>query len=139
SPFKDNIYAIWHNGNPAFVNRRTGPGGSWGTAFQISGAESTGTSIGADIKTNSFGDVFAFWPATGYRKVFVKKSTNGGTSFGAAIQIGTTIDSFEVGVPSFNSRKALIYVTAGAYRTSGKDLVYAAWNDLSGETGCTSG
>src|SRR5581483_10328958 len=24
SPFKDNLYAIWHNGAPVFVNRRTG-------------------------------------------------------------------------------------------------------------------
>src|SRR6478672_8351059 len=27
SPFKDNIYVIWHNANPVFVNRRTGPSG----------------------------------------------------------------------------------------------------------------
>lgn len=139
SPFKDNIYAIWHNGNPAFVNRRTGPGGAWGTPLQISGAESTGTSIGADIKSNSFGDVFALWPTTGNRKVFMKKSTNGGVSYGAAVQIGSTFDSFEVGVPAFNSRKALIYVTAGAYRTASVNMVYAAWNDLSGDSGCTSG
>jgi hypothetical protein len=139
SPFHDNVYAIWHNGNPAYVNRRTGPGGAWGTPAQISGAESTGTAIGADIKTNAFGDVFAFWPTTGNRRIFVRKSTNGGVSFSSAVQIGSTIDSFEIGVPAFNSRKALIYVSAGAYRTASKDVVYAAWNDLSGETGCTTG
>ena len=139
SPFKDNIYAIWHNGNPAYVNRRTGPNGAWGTPLQVSGAESTGTAIGSDIKTNAFGDVFAMWPATGNRRIFVKKSTNGGVSYGSAVLITTTIDSFEIGVPAFNSRKALIYVSAGAFRTASKDLVYAVWNDLSGETGCTSG
>jgi hypothetical protein len=138
SPFKDNIYAIWHNGNPAFVNRRTGPGGSWGTPLQVSGSESTGTSIGADIKTNAFGDVFALWPTTGNKRIFVKTSTNGGSSYGSAVQIATTIGSFEIGVPAFNNRKMLIYVTAGAYRTASKNLVYAAWNDLSGESGCTS-
>src|SRR4051812_904129 len=37
-----------------------------------------------------------------------------------------------------NSRRALIYVSAGAYRTAGKNLVYASWTDLSGVTGCNT-
>ena len=53
SPFKDNIYVCWHNGNPAYVSRRTAAG--WQAAVQVSGAESTGTAIGCDIKTNSAG------------------------------------------------------------------------------------
>jgi BNR repeat protein/fibronectin type III domain protein len=138
SPFKDNIYVCWHNGLPQFVNRRTGPAGSWGTPLQISGAESTGTAIGCDIKSNANGDVFAFWPTTGNRKVLVAKSTNGGVSYGTPVQIATTFDSFDIGVPSFNGRRMLIYVTGGTYRTATKDLVYAAWNDLTGATGCTS-
>ncbi|HVR99039.1 MAG TPA: exo-alpha-sialidase [Thermoanaerobaculia bacterium] len=138
SPFKDNIYLCWHNGLPQFVNRRSGTGGTWGTPIQVSGAESTGTSIGCDVKTNSFGDAFVFWPTTSNRRVFVSKSTNGGTSWGAPVQIVQLIDGYDIGVPSFNSRRILIYVTAGAYRTATKNMVYAAWTDLSGETGCTS-
>ena len=138
SAFRDNIYAIWHNGAPCYMNRRTGPGGSWGTPIQVSGAESTGTAIGADVKTNSAGDVFGFWPATGNRGVFVVKSTNGGVSYGTPVRLATTFDSFDIGVPSFNSRRALIYVSGGAYRNATKNLVYASWTDLSGETGCTS-
>ncbi|HET9766788.1 MAG TPA: sialidase family protein [Thermoanaerobaculia bacterium] len=138
SPFKDNIYVCWHNGTPAFTNRRTGPGGSWQTAIQISGAESTGTAIGCDVKTNSFGDVFNFWPTTTNKRVFVTKSTNGGVSYGAKVQIAQMFDGFDIGVPSFNSRRALIYVSAGAYRTATKDLVYATWTDLTGAAGCTS-
>ncbi|HKQ60353.1 MAG TPA: hypothetical protein VJS92_03650 [Candidatus Polarisedimenticolaceae bacterium] len=138
SPFKDNIYAIWHNGNPAFFNRRTGPGGAWGTQFQISGAETTGTAIGSDVKTNAFGDVFAAWPATGNRRIVVAKSTNGGVSFAAPQVIWTTFDSFDIGVPSFNTRRALIYVSIGAYRTATKNLVYVTWTDLTGASGCTS-
>src|SRR3954447_12641146 len=138
SPFKDNIYVIWHNGLPAFMNRRTGPAGSWQTAIQVSGAESTGTAIGADVKTNAFGDVFGFWPTTGNQKVFVVKSTNGGASYGMPVQIATTFGSFDIGIPSMNSRRALIYVSAGAYRTAGKNLVYASWTDLSGATGCNT-
>ena len=50
----------------------------WQAPIQVSGAETTGTAIGGDVKTNSAGDVFAFWPDTGSRNLFVAKSTNGG-------------------------------------------------------------
>jgi hypothetical protein len=137
SAFKDNIYVCWHNGAPQFVNRRTSTG--WGaTPLQISGAETTGTAIGCDIKTNSSGDAFAFWPATGNRRLLVAKSTNGGVSYGTPVILRTTFDSFDIGVPSFASRRILIYVSGGAYRTATKNLVYAAWTDLSGDTSCTT-
>ncbi|HEV8581962.1 MAG TPA: exo-alpha-sialidase [Thermoanaerobaculia bacterium] len=138
SSFANNIYTCWHNGAPQFVNRRTGPAGSWGTPLQISGAETTGTAIGCDVKTNSSGDVFVFWPATGNRRILVAKSTNGGVSYGTPVIVTTTFDSFDIGVPSFNSRRMLIYTTGGAYRTATKNMVYVAWNDLTGATGCTS-
>jgi hypothetical protein len=137
SPFKDNIYLCWHNGTPQYVNRRTASG--WGaTPLLISGAETTGTAIGCDVKTNSTGDVFAWWPATGNRRLLVAKSTNGGAGFGTPVILHTTFDSYDIGVPSFNNRRILIYVSGGAYKTATKDLVYAAWSDLSGETGCTA-
>ncbi|MDQ6765672.1 MAG: hypothetical protein M3Z22_06180 [Verrucomicrobiota bacterium] len=138
SPFKDQMYAIWHTGNPAFMNRRTaGAGGTWlATPIQVSGAESTGTAIGGDVKTNSAGDVFGGWPTTGNSKIFVVKSTNGGTSFGPPVRVATTFDSYDIGIPSFSSRRALIYVSLGTYKTATKNNVYASWTDLSGETGC---
>ncbi len=136
SPFKDNLYAIWHNGNPVFVNRRTGPGGAWQTPLQVSGPETTGTGIGGDVRTNADGDVFALWPDTGSRRVFVAKSTNGGVSFSAPIQLGQTFDAYDIGVPAFAGRRALIYVSAGAYRTAGRNLVYATWTDITGASGC---
>ena len=138
SAFKDNLYVCWHNGLPAYVNRRTGPAGAWGTPIKVSGAESTGTAIGCDVKTNSSGDAFVFWPTTGNSKIVVAKSTNGGTSWGTPLVIATTFDSFDIGVPSFNSRRALIYVSAGAYRTALKNMVYATWTDLTGAAGCTA-
>jgi hypothetical protein len=138
SPSKDNIYVIWHNGAPVFVNRRTGPSGSWQPPVQVSGAETTGTGIGGDITTNEFGDVFAFWPDTGSRNLFVAKSTDGGATFGAPVTIATTFDSYDIGVPSFASRRALIYMSGAAHRTASKDLVYAIWTDLTGAGACSS-
>jgi hypothetical protein len=136
SPFADNLYACWHNGTPQFFNRRTASG--WGTPLQISGTETSGTAIGCDVKSNASGDVFVFWPATGNRRILMAKSTTGGASFAAPVIVRTTFDSFDIGVPAFANRRALIYVSAGAWDGDGKDNVYASWTDLTGATGCTS-
>lgn len=135
SAFRNNIYTCWHNGTPGYVNRRTT---AWGTPLQVTGAESTGTAIGCDIKTNSAGDVFVFWPTTGNRKLLVAKSTNGGVSYGTPVQIALTKDSFDIGIPSFAGRRALIYASGGAYRSGSTNQVFLAWTDLSGNTGCTT-
>jgi hypothetical protein len=136
SPYANNNYVIWHNGNPAFMNRRTSSG--WGTPIQVSGSETTGTAIGADVKTNSAGDVFGFYPDTGSRGIYVVKSTNGGASYSAPVKIVTTYDSYDIGVPSFSSRRILLYVSGGAYRNGTTNNVYALWSDLSGDSGCTA-
>ena len=136
SPYKDQNYVIWHNGAPAYMNRRTSSG--WGTPIKVSGTETTGTAIGSDVKTNSAGDVFGFYPDTGSRGIYIVKSTNGGTSYSTPIRIVTTYDSYDIGVPSFNGRRVLVYVSGGTYRNGTTNNVYALWADLSGNTGCTT-
>lgn len=140
SPFKDQIYATWHNGVPAFVATRTA-GGVWQAPVQISGAEQTGPAIGNDIKTNSAGDVFAFYPdGDGSHKLRVVKSTNGGGTFGAHVDFATIhASSRKLSIPADTGRMARVFISAGAYRAGTKDLVYAVWPDLSGEAGCTTG
>jgi len=142
SPFKDQIYATWHNGTPVFFARRTaGSGGTWQAPIQLSGAETTVVGIGGDIKTNSFGDVFVFWPdADGSQRILVAKSTNGGANFGAPVTIATTFATTRrLSIPADSNRRARVYVSAGAYRTATKDLVYAVWSDLTGAAGCNTG
>jgi hypothetical protein len=135
SPFNNNIYVIWHNDQPSFVNRRTG---AWQTPIQLSGAETTGTAIGGDITTNSAGEVFAFWPDTVSRRLRVARSTNGGASFRPPVDIATTFAAFSIGVPAFAARRALIYLSGAAYRDAADSFVYAVWTDLTGAPGCTS-
>ncbi|HSS47410.1 MAG TPA: sialidase family protein, partial [Thermoanaerobaculia bacterium] len=139
SAFKDTIYACWHNGNPAFANRRNGPAGAWlATPVQVSGSESTGTAIGCDVKTNSAGDAFIFWPTTGNSRIVVAKSTNGGSTWPTRTVIATTFDTFDIGIPAMASRRALIYVSGGAYKTATVNNVYATWTDQTGVAGCNS-
>src|SRR6185369_11394536 len=80
SPFANNIYVIWNQG-PAYVNRRTSAG--WQTPVQVSRFETIGTAVGGDVKTNAFGEVFAFWPDTVSNTLYVAKSTDGGASYGS--------------------------------------------------------
>jgi len=35
SSFRDNIYTIWHNGTPVFVNRRVASTGTWQVPIQV--------------------------------------------------------------------------------------------------------
>jgi hypothetical protein len=136
SPFKDRIYACWHNGNPAYANVRTGTG--WGTPVQVSKTESTGTAIGCSLASNASGDAFVFWPTTGNSRIVVAKTTNGGSTWGTPVVIATSKDSYDIGVPAMASRRALIYVSGAAYRNGTVNNVYASWTDLTGASGCTA-
>jgi hypothetical protein len=130
SPFKDNIYVIWDiPGGPVLVARRNGPNGTWQAPILVGVWK-----IGTDVKTNQYGDVFAFLPG-----VTVLKSTDGGASFGAPVMIATTFGTFWIGVPANNGRRVLVYPVGGAYRTAVRNDVYVAWADLSGEPGCATG
>jgi hypothetical protein len=138
SPHRDNMYALWWNNGPTYVARRAGPGGTWQSPQQVSGSETSGGSDGGDIKTNTFGDVFAFWPSEGTRKLYVSKSTDGGTTWGTPVKIADTNGAFLIHPPAQSGRGALLYITAGAYRTATEDRVYACWADLAGGSGCSA-
>jgi hypothetical protein len=137
SPFKDNVYVIWHNGAFIYVNHRTGPNGAWGEPVRVSAGE-TVYGIGSDIKTNAAGTVFAFWPDPALRRVFFSRSTNGGASFSKPLRIATTFDAFVMPIPAQVRRGAPLYVSGAAYQSGKKNLVYAVWTDLTGARGCRS-
>ena len=142
SPFKDQVYTVWHNGTPVFVSRRTaGVGGTWSAPLQVSGAETVTIGIGADVRTNADGDVFVFWPdADGSQNIVFVKSVDGGATYGAPQVIATTFATTRrLSIPAGSSRNLRVYISAGAFHAATKDMAYAVWSDLSGETGCTTG
>ena len=142
SQFKDQVYSVWHNGTPVFVSRRTaGAAGTWSAPLQVSGTETTVLGIGADVRTNADGDVFVFWPdADGSQSIVFVRSVDGGTTFSAPQVIATTFaNTRRLAIPAGSSRRLRVYVSAGAYRSATRNMVYAVWTDLSGGTGCTTG
>lgn len=138
SPFLDNMYLLWHNNDPCFVAARKGPGGTWGAPVKVSGAETTSASTGGNITTNANGDVFALWPDTGSRTIFVAKSTDGGAVFSAPVKVASTFGSFQIEIPAQALRKASLYVSVGAFSAGAVNMVYACWADLSGDAGCST-
>jgi hypothetical protein len=136
SPFKDHLYAIWHSGLPVFMNRRTGPDGAWGDPIQVSGSETRGTGVGADVKTNSAGHVFGLWPDTGSRRIYAVHSLNGGATYSKPVAVAKLFGEFIITIPAQSRRAPLIYVTAGAFLNGKKSNVYAAWMDLTGAKSC---
>ncbi len=140
-PYKDALYAVWSYFNSQFtaqiyVNRRAGPAGTWSTPLLLSGAETSATGTGSDIKTNAYGEVFAFWHDSGTRNIYFVKSTNSGLSYSSPVALVQTIGQQKIIIPAFSYRWPLIYVSAAAYRTATKNLVYASWMDLNGGSGC---
>lgn len=131
SPFRDRIYVIWHNNRPAFTTFRNASG--WHAPLQVSRTETIGTAIGSDITTNEEGTVFAAWPDTGSKGLFFVKSTDGGETYSSPpLLIAKTFASFQINLPAFNQRAALVGISIGAFGQQ----VYVAWTDLSGEDGC---
>ena len=138
SPFKDNLYVVWHDEQTVLLNRRTPAGGWMAAPLVLSAPDGAGAGIGADVRTNAAGDVFAFWPHTGKLQLFMVKSTDGGASFSQPQAVADTFGSFQVSLPAISTRKALIYASGGALKTPTRNEAYLAWMDLSGQAGCTA-
>ena len=137
SPFRDNLYLTWHDSNILKFSRSTNFGNTWSTPITISATGQNG--IGSDIVTDKNGNVYYFWPAYNARRIYVRKSTNGGTSFNAAVQAGITQDGYDFAIPAMETRRAFIYVAADADLSNGPygNSIYAAWTDTTAPENAT--
>ena|GEM_PF-690660 len=139
SPFKDTLYVIWSEGAQAKISHKTGPSGAWSAPLIVSTDFLIGGTNGSDVKCNGSGDVFAFYPKFSDRTLLVAKSTNGGQTFATPVALATTYTTDTAAVPAHpgpDHGGTITYVSGGVFRSGAKNNVYAAWRDLSGETGC---
>lgn len=135
SPYRDNIYLTWHQNNVMKFARSTNRGSSWSSPLTVSGSGELG--IGSDITTDPSGNVYYFWPAFDSREILVRKSVDGGASFQPTVTVASTSASYDFPVPSMESRRVFVYVSADADRSGGPyhGSVYAAWTDSTAATG----
>jgi hypothetical protein len=136
SPFQDNIYLTWHEGNIMRFARSRDFGNTWDPVISFSSA-SDKRGIGSDISTDRAGNVYYFWPAFNSRKIWVARSGNGGSSFTPEVEVATTNASFIFPIPSMNVREVFVYVSTDVDNTGGPfaDSIYAAWTDSTAPTG----
>jgi len=138
SPHKDNIYLAWDvTGGGMRFARSTDKGATWSGVTNLS----SDSAIGCHLTSGPLGELYVAWPDTVSREIKIRKSTDGGATFGTTNKIVVTNDAYEVSVPAMCKRKILIYVSIGVDRSNSprKGWVYASWTDREGSTdpGCT--
>lgn len=138
SPFKDNLYHCWHDNNTLKFSRSTDFAHTWSAQLTMSSG-TTQSGIGCDLTTDKSGNIYYFWPATNGKTILMRKSTNGGTSFNAAVTASTTTDGYDFAIPAMESRRAFIYASADADLSSGAfaNSVYVAWTDTTAAESAT--
>jgi len=129
SPYQDNVYMTYHNGTVMQFARSTDQGDS----FEFTAFGSAPSGIGSDITTDSAGNIFYFYGATGAQTITMLKSTDGGTSFASPSTVASTNGQFDFPIPAMETRRAWIYASTDADRSTGPyaGSVYVAWTDTS--------
>lgn len=132
SPFLDNLYVTWHDGNVMQFARSSDFGNTWQTQVFSSTSENRG--IGSDITTGKDGAVYYLWAAINSRTIRFAKSTDGGISFGPIQVIASTEDGFDFPIPAMESRRVFIYAAADTDFSDGPfgGSIYTAWSDAYG-------
>ncbi len=127
SPFLDNIYITWHQGNILQVAVSS----DFGDSFTINGFPGEPTGIGSDITTDAAGNVYHFWPANNLRQIRMNVSADGGQTWGASSIPANTMANFDWPLPSIESRRAFLYVSADTDLTGGpfNGRMYISWTD----------
>ncbi|TDR23652.1 sialidase family protein [Marinicella litoralis] len=129
SPYTDNVYLTYHNGNVMQFARSIDMGVSFETPMAFSG-EPTG--IGSDITTDAAGIIYYVYPslasATGIRLL---KSTDGGVTFATGTMIAALNGRFDFPIPAMEDREVFIYVSADVDMSGGPNdgRIYVSWTD----------
>jgi hypothetical protein len=132
SPYKDHIYIAWDvPGQGVRFSYSTDRGATWSRPASLS----TDSAIGVHLATGPQGELYIGWPDVTSRNIFVRRSADGGKTFGPAQKIAQTSAAYEITIPPMCRRNALIYLSLGVDRStsSRKGRVYAAWTDLDGQ------
>lgn len=115
--------------------RSTNGGRTWSSALMLSSAGDNGLVQGSRPAVGPDGEVVAVWSAIGQINDFdymrVRKSVDGGVSFGAEANACQFISNFGSGAPAFNRERGLAFPSITVDRTTGvnRGRVYVSWNE----------
>jgi len=132
SPFQDNVYLTYHNGNVMQFARSTDSG----LSYDIQEFPEAPYGIGSDITTDSAGNIYYFYAAfggwdLGDESIILLKSTDGGETFESPATVAETNGEFDFPIPAQETRGAWVYAAADSDRSGGSfdGSIYVAWTD----------
>lgn len=137
SPFLDNVYLTWHDANVLQFARSTNDGNTWTTTSFTADA----VGIGSDIVSDKNGRIYYIWAGTNSQQIHLKISTDGGATFATGTTvIASTNAGFDFPIPSIETRRAWVYVSADADLSNGSfgGNIYAAWTDTTATESTTA-
>jgi hypothetical protein len=116
--------------------QRSGDGGNtWGPILTLSSNAAAGYVQGSRPIAGPNGEVYVTWyeigQSTAYDFMRIRKSVNGGTSFGGEVEVCRFYANFATGAPGFNRLQGIQFPAIAVDRTGGphRGRVYVAWNE----------
>ena len=132
SPFQDNVYLTYHNGNVMQFARSTDSG----LSYDIQEFPEAPYGIGSDITTDAAGNIYHFYAAfggwdIGDESIVLLKSLDGGETFAPPATVAETNGEFDFPIPAQETRGAWVYAAADADQSGGSydGSIYVAWTD----------
>jgi hypothetical protein len=137
SPFNDNVYLTWHQGNTMFFARSEDRALTWSTPVSFPALP---RGIGSDITTDTAGNIYYFYPTlnrAGQQAILMLKSADAGVTWDAPVVVGLLSGRFDFAIPSMESRRAFIYVAADVDTNTNR--IWATWTDNTPASGGPGG
>lgn len=138
SPFRDNVYIAWDSasgGSPTGGGVHVATSADHGATFTSARADDPfgpGRSIGAVPFVGPDGTVYVAWNDFAANVIAFARSADGGATWQRPSIVSTKTAVFDVGIPAEFSRRALVYPSCAADRSSGahRGRLYCSWMDL---------
>jgi hypothetical protein len=137
SPFRDNVYLTWDaasggssSGGIRFA-RSTDHGANF-SIIRIDNPNGPGRVIAAQPFVGPNGEVYVAWNDIAANSIAFNRSMDGGVTFGTPSVVASKSIPFDIGIPAISFRRALIYPSCDADRSSGphRGRLYCSWTDL---------
>jgi hypothetical protein len=137
SAFRDNVYLTWDaaSGGSSSGGIRFARSIDHGASFSIARIDNPsgpGRAIAAQPFVGPNGEVYAAWNDIAANTIAFNRSFDGGVTFGTPSVVASKSIPFDIGIPAISFRRALIYPSCDADRSSGphRGRLYCSWTDL---------
>ncbi|HKA86577.1 MAG TPA: sialidase family protein [Haliangiales bacterium] len=142
SPFRDNVYIAWDaaSGGSPGGGIRVAASSDHGATFTITRADNPfgpGRSIGTSPFVGPNGELFVAWNDFAANAIVFNRSFDAGATWGTPTTIASKTIPFDIAIPAEFVRRALVYPSCGADRSSGahRGRLYCSWLDLGADGG----